>query len=37
MFDESFLSPQAEGSAIVSNKHGINELPNNLGLWILGN
>ena len=30
MFDEIFLSPQVKGIVINSNKHGINELPNNL-------
>ena len=27
MFYEIFLSPQVKGIAIISNKHGINELP----------
>ena len=39
MFDQIFLSPQIKRSVIISNKHGIyelpHELPNNLRLRIL--
>ena len=41
MFYQIFLSPQVKGSVIISNKHGIYELPhelqNDLALKILGN
>ena len=41
MFDEIFVSPQVKGMVIISNKHGIHqlphELPNDLRLRILGN
>ena len=41
MFYKMFLSPQMKQSAIISNKHGIYELPhqlpNGLRLTILGN
>ena len=41
MFYQSLLSPQVKRSAIISNKHGIYELPhellNDLRLTILGN
>ena len=41
MFYQFFLSPQVKQSMIVSNKHGIyelpHELPNDLRLSILGN
>ena len=41
MFYQIFLSPQVKRSAIVSNKHGIydfpQEFPNDLRLRILGN
>ena len=30
MFHQIFLSPQVKRSAIISNKHGINELPHEL-------
>ena len=40
MFDQVFLSPQVQRIAIISNKHGIYELPqklpNDLSLGILG-
>ena len=40
MFDQVFLSPQVQRIAIISNKHGIYELPqklpNDLSLEILG-
>ena len=41
MFYQIFLSPQVKRSAIISNKHGMYELPqdlpNDLRLKILGN
>ena len=41
MFYQIFLSPQVKGSVIISNKHGIyellQELQNDLALKILGN
>ena len=41
MFDQIFLSPQVKRSVIVSNKHDIyemaDELPNDLRLPIIGN
>ena len=41
MFDEIFVSPQVKRMVIISNKHGIHqlphELPNDLRLKILGN
>ena len=41
MFDEVFVSPQVKRIVIISNKHGIyelpHELPNDLRLRILGN
>ena len=37
IFYQISLSPQAKRSAIISNKHGIYELPNDLRLRILGN
>ena len=37
MFYQIFLSPQVKRSAIISNKHGTNELPNDLRLRKLGN
>ena len=37
MFDKIFVSPQMKQIVIISNKHGIYELPNNLKLWTLGN
>ena len=30
MFDQILLSPQVKGSMIISNKHGMYELPHNL-------
>ena len=41
MFDEVFVSPQVKRIVIISNKHGIyelpHELPNDLRLMTLGN
>ena len=37
MFDEIFLSPQVKRFVIISNKHGIYELPNDLRLMTRGN
>ena len=39
MFDQIFLSPQVNGSVIVSNNHGIYELPHEFpkDLRLLGN
>ena len=37
MFYQIFLSPQAKRWAIITDKHGINELPNDLRVRILGN
>ena len=40
MFDQIFVSPQMRRSVIISNKHGIYEIPhelNDLRLRILGN
>ena len=37
MFDQILVSPQVKWSVIISNKHGIYELPSNLRLSILGN
>ena len=37
MFTQIFLSPQVKRLVIISNKHSINELPNDLRLRILGN
>ena len=41
MFDQIFLSLQAKRSEVISNKHGVyelpHELPNDLKLRILGN
>ena len=35
MFYQIFFSPQVERSAIISNKRGIYELPNDLSLRVL--
>ena len=37
MFDQIFLSPQVKRSVIISNKHGIYELPNDARLRNLKN
>ena len=37
MFYQVFLSPQVKRSAIISNKQGVYEFPNDLRLRILGN
>ena len=37
MFYQIFLSPQVKPSAIITYKHCVYELPNDLGLRILGN
>ena len=37
MFYQIFLKPQVKQCAIITYKHGIYELPNNLRLRILGN
>ena len=37
MFDKIFVSPQVKRIVIISNKHGIYELPNDLRLRALGN
>ena len=37
MFHQIFLSPQVKRCAIITYKHGICELPKDLGLRILGN
>ena len=37
MFDKSFVSPQVKRIVILSNKHGIYELSNDLRLRTLGN
>ena len=37
MFDKIFVSPQLKRIVIISNKHGIYELPNDLRLRTLGN
>ena len=37
MFYQIFLSPQVKRCAIITYEHGICELPNDLGLRILGN
>ena len=37
MLYQIFLSPQVKSSVIISNEHGIYELPNDLSLRILGN
>ena len=37
MFYQILFSPQVKRSAIISNKHGIYELPNDVRLMTLGN
>ena len=37
MFDKIFVSPQVKRIVIISNKHGIYELPNDLRIRTLGN
>ena len=37
MFYQNFISPQVKRIVIISNKNGINELPNDIRLRILGN